>query len=40
MKRDLASVVIPFPKGLMSTARSALSMPATLGREVRNMLMS
>ena len=40
MKRDLASVVIPFPKGLMSTARSALSMPVTLGREVRNMLMS
>lgn len=40
MKRDLASVVIPFPKGLMSTARSALSMPVTLGREIRNMLMS
>ncbi|PZP39012.1 MAG: hypothetical protein DI585_05560 [Pseudomonas fluorescens] len=40
MKRDLATVAIPFPKGLMSTARSVLSMPVTMGREVRNALMS
>ncbi len=40
MRRDLATVIVPFPKGLMSTARSALSMPGTLGREVRNLLMS
>lgn len=40
MKRDLATAVVPFPKGLMSSARSPLSMPTTLGREIRNMLMS
>lgn len=40
MKRDLATAVVPFPKGLMSSARSPLSMPATFGREIRNMLMS
>ncbi len=40
MKRDLATAVVPFPKGLMSSARSPLSMPATLGREIRNLLMS
>ena len=40
MKRDLATAVVPFPKGLMSSARSPLSMPVTLGREIRNMLMS
>lgn len=40
MRRDLATMVVPFPKGLMSSARSALSMPVTLGREVRNILMS
>jgi len=40
MKRDLATAVVPFPKGMMSSARSPLSMPATWGREVRNMLVS
>ncbi|NBV54333.1 MAG: hypothetical protein EBR79_01310 [Proteobacteria bacterium] len=40
MRRDLQTAVVPFPKGLMSTARSALAMPATFGREVRNMLMA
>lgn len=39
MKRDLNSVVIPFPKGLMSTARSPLTMPSTFGRQILNMLM-
>ncbi|MBI1308719.1 MAG: hypothetical protein GC129_02525 [Proteobacteria bacterium] len=39
MKSDLSTVVAPFPNGLMSTARSALTMPSTFAREVRNMLM-
>lgn len=40
MKRDLSTVVVPFPKGLMSTARSPLTMPATFAREILNMLMA
>jgi hypothetical protein len=38
MRHDLSSVVVGFPKQLMSTARSPLSMPATMARVVRNML--
>lgn len=40
MKSDLRTVVVPFPGKLMSTSRSALTMPATFGREIRNMLMA
>lgn len=38
MKRDMQTVMVPFPKGLMSTARAPSVMPATYGREILNML--
>lgn len=39
MKRDLRTVAVPFPNGLMSSARSPLTLPVNFARELTNMLM-
>lgn len=39
MKNDGQVLAVPFPSGLMSTARSPMVMPPTYGREVVNMLL-
>jgi hypothetical protein len=38
MQNNLSVVGVPFPKGLMSTARNPLTMAPTYGREITNML--
>jgi hypothetical protein len=38
MKRDLSTVLVPFPAGLMSTARAAAALGTDYAREIINML--
>lgn len=40
MRHNLRVVAVPFPKGLMSTARSPQTMPTTYARTLTNMLMA
>lgn len=37
MKRKIESVLIPFPKGMLSSVRAPLAMPPSYARELKNM---